>query len=249
MMTIDNTPFFRLLGPVGACQGEQSIDLGPAREQRLLVALLLSKGKPVPRASLPAWIWAEPGPGAAEMLGELMRNIRRRLAAMGLDHVLICENKLCWLNIPAEWVDVHRFERLVEAARRAADDRGAAALYREALDLVHGVPFGALSGERVDNHRTTLLDRLATVRIAWLEVELRLGNHHRYLPDLAELARAEPFDEKVAALLMRAYFRSGNQDRALEVFRQIDRRVRDELGNSVGRELVELQKRVLDNDW
>jgi DNA-binding SARP family transcriptional activator len=246
--TIENSPLFRLLGPVGACQHDRPVDLGPPREQRLIVALLLSKGRPVPRTSLLSWIWERPGACAMEMLAELMRNVRRRLAAMGIGDALICAKGLCRLDVPAEVVDVHRFERVVEAARRAVDDRAAAELYRQALDLVRGEPLGALRGERIDNCRTTLLDRLAAVRTGWLEVELRLGNHDRYLPDIAELNRAEPLNEKIAGLLMRAYVHSGDQGRALEVFRQIKKRIRDELGNDVGRELAALHWRILDND-
>ncbi len=183
-----------------------------------------------------------------EMLAELMRNVRRRLAGAGVGDVLICAKGLCRLDIPAELVDVHRFARLVEAARRAAEDRGAVTLYRQALDLVQGEPLGALRGPRIDNCRTTLLDRIAAARTWWLEAELRLGNHDRHLPDIAELHRAEPLNEKVAGLLMRAYFQSGNQDRALEVFRRIEKRIRNELGNNVGTELAELQRRILRND-
>lgn len=248
MMITENSLRFSLLGPVSAHQDGRPVELGPPREQRLLVALLLSGGKQVPRASLPPWIWDLPGPNAMEMLAELMRNVRRRLATVGFGDALICAKGLCRLRIPAELVDVHRFGRLVDAARRAAHDRGAAALYRQALDLVHGEPFGALHGTRIDNYRTTLLDRLAAARTWWLESELRLGNHDRYLPDIAELNRAEPLNEKIAGLLMRAYFRSGSQDRALEVFRRTERRIRDELGNSVGPELAALQRRILDND-
>lgn len=248
MGIIESPVRFRLLGPVGASHHDRPVELGPPREQRLLVALLAGKGKPVPRASLPSWIWERPGAGAMEMLAELMRNVRRRLACVGVGDVLICAKGLCRLDVPADLVDVHRFARLVEAARRAAGDRGAVGLYRQALDLVQGEPLGALRGRRVEDYRTTLLDRIAAVRTWWLEAELRLGNHDRHLPDIAELNRAEPLDEKVAGLLMRAYFQSGNQHRALEVFRRIERRVREELGNTVGRELAELHRRILEND-
>lgn len=248
MKITENSLRFRLLGPVSARRDDRPVEPGPPREQRLLVALLLSKGKQVPRASLPPWIWDRPGPGAMEMLAELMRNVRRRLATVGFGDALICAKGLCRLNIPADLVDVHRFERLVDAARQAASDRGAAALYRQALDLVHGEPFGALHGTRIDNYRTTLLDRLAAARTRWLEAELRLGNHDRYLPDIAELNRAEPLNEKLAGLLMRAYFQSGSQDRALEVFRRTERRIRNELGNNVGPEIAALQRTILEND-
>ncbi len=246
-MTSANTPEFRLLGPLVAVHNHQRIVLAPDREQRLLVALLAARSAPVSRSSLMEWIWDTLGKGAKDSLNELMYKLRNWLTPLGLREALISGNSMCRLEVPDDWVDLHRFRRLVDIARHG-DDQRAALLLRQAVGLFADEPLGALCGERINNFRTTLLDEFMSARIEYAEVSLRLGRQEEILPDLAQLSRTEPFHEKVAGLLMRAYYQNNDQKRALDVFSHITEQLRENLGADPGKELTELHQRILRQD-
>lgn len=246
-MNPENSPYFQLLGSLRAVHDGREVDLGGDRDQRMLIALLAAKSEPLPREVLMQWIWDDLGPSAVTMHQELMGKLRTRLTKMGLPRALVAEHGLCRLEIPADTVDLHRFRKLVSTAR-AGDDEHAADLLRQALELFDGEPFGALCGERVENFRTTLLDERMSARLEYAEVSLRLGRETQILPDLAELNRTEPFHEKVAGLLMRAHYQNNDPNRAGVVFHHIRKQLNEHLGTEVGKELAELNQRIIKQD-
>ena len=246
-MNLDIFPQFRLLGALRATHAGRKVDLGGDRDQRLLITLLAAMSEPLSRDALTGWIWDVPGLSAPAMLSELMATLRARLKEMGLPRALVAEHNLCWLVIPADVVDLHRFRKLVDTAR-AGDDERAAALLRQALELFDGEPFGGLCGQRVDNLRMTLLDERMSARLAYAEVSLRLGRQTEILPDLVELNRTEPFHETVAGLLMRAHYQNNDPNRACAVYLHIRKQLTENLGTEVGRELVELNQRIIEQD-
>jgi DNA-binding SARP family transcriptional activator len=246
-MNLTNFPYFRVLGTLRAVYGGRAVDLGGDRDKRMLVALLAARGEPLSRGALTQWIWDAPGRGAPAMLLELMGNLRRRLEQLGLAGALVAERGLCRLAVSADVVDLHRFRKLVGIAR-AGDDEHAADLLGQALALFECEPFGTLCGERVENFRTTLLEERMSARLEYAEVSLRLGREAQILPKLAELNRTEPFHEKVAALLMRAYYQNNEPNQASAVFQHIRKQLDEHLGIEVGKELVELNRRIIEQD-
>jgi DNA-binding SARP family transcriptional activator len=247
MMNPENFPRFRLLGSPRVEYDGQNLDLGGDRDQRMLIVLLAARSEPVPREALMRWIWDEPGHSAVAMHHELMGRLRARLTTWGLPGALVAEHGTCRLQVPDGAVDLHCFRRLVSDAR-AGDDQRAASLLRQALELFDGEPFGALCGERVENFRTTLLDERMSARIEYAEVSLRLGRETQILPELAELNRTEPFHEKVAGLLMRAHYQNNDSSRAGAVFQHIRKQLSENLGAEIGKELAELNQRIIQRD-
>jgi DNA-binding SARP family transcriptional activator len=63
------------------------------------------------------------------------------------------------------------------------------------------------------------------------DVELRLGHHAALLAGLSARADARPLDERLAGQLLLALYRGGRPNEALEHYRQIRRRLADELGS------------------
>ena len=68
------------------------------------------------------------------------------------------------------------------------------------------------------------------------------------IAELEGLVASNPLQERLRAQLMLALYRAGRQADALEVYRQTSELLRDELGLEPGRELQELERRVLRQD-
>ena len=74
---------FALLGPPQAWRDEESLELGPVREQALLIALLLRPGRTVGRQQLLDGVWGTEPPGTGDQSDPRLRApITSRLAEM-----------------------------------------------------------------------------------------------------------------------------------------------------------------------
>ena len=154
------------------------------------------------------------------------------------------------LVVPAEDVDVYRFQRAVAEGRGllAADPKAAQACLVAALTLwrgrvLGGVPEGLLSVER---------DRLEEERLQALEAridaDLVLGGGPALVSELGALCREHPLRERFTEQLMLALYRSGRQAHALATYREARRRLIDELGLEPGPRLRELEQAILSHD-
>ena len=81
-----------------------------------------------------------------------------------------------------------------------------------------------------------------------IDAELELGRHAQLVGELEALVAEHPYQERAAALLMLALYRSGRQAEALEVYRTVRRRLSDELGLQPGQELRDLEAAILRQD-
>ena len=89
--------------------------------------------------------------------------------------------------------------------------------------------------------------RLAT-QIERIDAELELGRHAQLVGELEALVAEHPYQERAAALLMLALYRSGRQAEALDVYRAVRTRLDVELGLQPGQELRELEAAILRQD-
>ena len=80
------------------------------------------------------------------------------------------------------------------------------------------------------------------------DVRLELGDHVSLVPELEALVRELPLDERMCARLMLAYHGCARQADALRAFTDMRRLLATERGIEPGRELVELERRILDGD-
>src|SRR5574342_641168 len=75
--------------------------------------------------------------------------------------------------------------------------------------------------------------------------ELDLGAHRELVAEIAALADQSPFRERLTQLLMLAFYRGGRQVEALEAYRQLRRRLGDELGLDPSEETRQLHAAIL----
>ncbi len=145
-------------------------------------------------------------------------------------------------------LDLLEFERLVEEARTAPVAQSIE-LRRRALALWRGPPLADVALEGPERHSLgRLSEQRLTTQIERIDAEVQLGHHAHVLGELEALVAEHPYQERAAALLMLALYRSGRQADALEVYRTVRGRLRDELGLQPGKELRDLEAAILRHD-
>lgn len=237
----------QVLGPVEARHAGELIDLGP-RQQRLILAVLgLQAGRIVGVDRLTELLWPAGPPRTAR--SAIQVRVSRLRTCLGRSAPIIGGSTGYLLDLPADQVDAHRFERLVtDAAAAEADER--VRLLRAALELWRGP---ALSGTTAEiDVRERLCARLEERRLTAYEdclaAELELGHHLHVLGELSDLASAHPGRDRLTELFMRALHRSGQSARALETARRHRRYLADELGVAPSSRLQEVEQAILRED-
>ncbi|HWM59066.1 MAG TPA: BTAD domain-containing putative transcriptional regulator [Pseudonocardia sp.] len=238
---------FRLLGELDALIDGRPVDTGHARQRCVLAALLVEVNRVVPVDQLIDRVWAERPPHRARnALSAYLSRLRQLLAAADVSITRVAGGYR--LVVDPQAVDLHRFRSLVRQARADADPGRAANGYERALELWRGEPFAAIDTPWFAGVRATLqAERLAAV-LDRNDAALRAGRHRDLLAELAGSARAHPLDERLAGQLMLALFRSGRQADALDTYRQLRERLRDELGADPGTALRAVHQQILTGD-
>lgn len=239
---------FGVLGPMAVTTGGTPVAV-PAKQRVVLAALLLRANQVVPAESIAEELWGADPPASARNTTQGYVNRLRQVLPVGR---LITRAPGYLLEVNAGELDLDRFTRLCDRARLAAgrrDWQGAAVQYSEALALWRGEPLADVPAAVLWR---TEVPRLRELRMQAIEsridAELHLGRHCELIGDLRRLTVDQPLREALHAQLMLALYRSGRQAEALEVFRTIDRWLRDELGIPAGRELQQLHQRILSAD-
>jgi DNA-binding SARP family transcriptional activator len=240
-----------VLGPLEVVGADGALTFGRQRE-RLLLALLAARAPAfVSTGQLVADLWSdEPPPGAATTLRSYVSSLRRGLRDRGYDGLVLTGRHGYALSAPAS--DQRRFTELVRVAGEHRDrgDRAAEAgalrralgLWRgEALDEVASVPAIVPIARLLHEQRLLTYER-------WSDAELAIGRHAELAAALMAVCEAHPTRERLWAYRMRALYRSGAHADALEAYRELYRRLRDELGIEPSAELRALELAILRQD-
>jgi DNA-binding SARP family transcriptional activator/tetratricopeptide (TPR) repeat protein len=240
---------FRLLGAMEIKVGDRLVPL-PRRQERLVLAvLLLEAGRPVAAERLVALVWPQARPaGARSVLRTYVSRLRATLATEG-GPAIVHRGDGYLAEVPAESVDVHRFDRLVDRAEDTSSPERRSELLREALGLWRGPALADIGPDEVRAPLVVRLDqRRAQALAARIDADLAAGRHAALLPELAERVAQAPADEGLAARLMLALHRSGRRAASLAEFRRITAVLRETLGLDPGAELRDLHAAILRDD-
>jgi DNA-binding SARP family transcriptional activator len=152
---------YRVLGPIEVWAGTQRLDIGGARQRRLLGALILAGGRPVSADRLVDVVWSgDPPAGARNSLRTYIARARRVLEIDG-DAPLLTDPNGWRLDRPADALDSARFESLLAAARAlSADPMAALTSLDEALSLWRDDAFVEFRGEEWCAGEAVRLDEL-----------------------------------------------------------------------------------------
>lgn len=237
-----------VLGPPVAWRDGTQLDLGPVRQQALLVALLLRPGATVSKQELLDGIWEFDAP-VGNVVPVYVYRLRQCLGTEDGAPALITRDRGGYRfegeGVRVDAVRLEEFAAEAESAERAGDLAAAVEARSRALELFRGEPLAGLPGPFAASERARLTERKMTLSLEKLDGQLRLGRHTETVGPLSALSEASPQSEPVAALLMRALYASGRQADALAVYSRIRGELVSELGVEPGQELRRVHQAVL----
>jgi DNA-binding SARP family transcriptional activator/tetratricopeptide (TPR) repeat protein/transcriptional regulator with XRE-family HTH domain len=241
--------WLRVLGPVQVRDGDAWLSPPGAQLRLLLARLALSVGQVVLVDDLIDVLWVErPPPSARASLQILVVGLRKALVGLPGCAVERYGDGYQLRAVPDK-VDVHRFRSLVCSAREAPDENHALAAFDQALALWRGpalsdvpatVRVEAIRAGLAEEHLSAVQDRFGCL--------LGAGRNQEAAAGIPLVLAGHPLAERLAGMLMIAWYRCGRQADALQVFRDLRGRLAGELAVEPGPELQRLHQQILSAD-
>jgi DNA-binding SARP family transcriptional activator len=246
---VDERARLRLLGPVQVW--ENGAWRSPVRPQLrlLLAAHALSAGEVMLAAGLIDLIWDDRPPASAraslQTLIARLRQVLNGVPECGLER----HGDGYRLRVDRSLVDVHQFRSLAKSARQARESTEAIGYFDRALALWQGPALAdvpataraeAIRSGLEEEHLAAIQDRFGCL--------LAAGRDAEAAAEIPIMLALHPLSERLASLLMLAWYRRGRQADALAVFRELRSRLSAELGIEPGPEVQRLHRQILSAD-
>ena len=240
--------WFRVLGDVCAEQDGIPVPLGRRQERRLLGLLLTEVGRAVPTERLADLLWdGEPPVRARNVIQTYVGRLRSVLLPFDV-HIRTTSGGYR-VDVPAEDVDLHRFQVYVASARTVAEPAERAEILAAAMDLWHGPLLGDVATERLRSRLGAAFEELRLTALEqYAEAELACGHCAQAIALLANVATIHPVRERLVGLLMQAYADAGRKSEALAVYREARQTLVNELGLEPGAYLRQRHEQMLRGD-
>ncbi len=240
---------FRILGPLEVVGDEGPIHLGAPKLRATLAILLLNVNRVVSVERLADDLYAGAAPvTAVTQVQRQISELRKTLGASAIE----TRAPGYVIRLAPDQLDLKRFERRADEATQAlAQGKGrvAADLFADALELWRGPPLADLAYEPFAQ---ISIERLAEIRLAVLEqrieADLAVGSHALLIPEVEELVAEHPLRERLRGQLMLAFYRSGRQAEALDVYRRTRETLVEEFGIEPTPSLHALERAILTQD-
>jgi DNA-binding SARP family transcriptional activator/tetratricopeptide (TPR) repeat protein len=241
---------FELLGPVRAVCDGAPINVGVRKQRFVLAILALDANRMVPVDRLVDLIWPDRPPVTARsVIHGHISAIRGALARAGAARYAVAlhrEGSGYRLVCPSTLVDAHRFTDLVTQASAEPALAHRIAILDTALALWRGP---ALAGAAPEEVRARLCRRLEETRLtamlSRLDALVQQGRYDETIHELTGLADEHPDVPRITELLMTALHSAGRSAAALQVYRDVKRRLVEELGMDPPAELQRMEVAIL----
>ena len=243
------------LGPVRLLVNGTSIDLGGARQRRLLSVLLAERGTVVSTDRLIEAVFeGEPSDAARATFRTYVARLRRALDAAGVDgaEVIVTAPPGYRIESSAMALDSASFEEGVRHAEdrlAVGDTDGAVLTVEAALALWRGEAYGEFAEEEWARPEAVRLEqRRLAARELRVEALVESGRHDAAIPEAEALVAQEPFRERPRRLLMVAMYRSGRHAEALRCGHEFRSFLAEEAGLETTGDLAELEQMIIECD-
>lgn len=236
---------FQVFGGVEVHVGSGLIDAGHSRQRCVLAALVVDANRAVSIDRIIARVWADRAPSRSrETIYSYISRLRRIL--MRFPDVQIAHRSSGYvLSVDPLAVDLHRFRRLANQARRESDGGEKVALLDQALQLWRGPALAGLSTQWANGLREALTNERVAVELDRNDIALRRGLHSEILASMLDSSVRRPLDERLAAQLILGLYRCGQQSEALDRYERVRRQLADELGVDPNPSLQALYQQIL----
>ncbi|WP_067677067.1 BTAD domain-containing putative transcriptional regulator [Nocardia miyunensis] len=247
----------RVLGPVELRLGDATVAIGGRNPSAMLALLMLNRDRVVRSDELIHQIWGSDAAQAPPArLHVLVSKLRSQLRGQSVDDAAVIASDAAGYRLALDdaHCDLGRFEsaRSAAAAASAAGDHAEAArLYRVALAEWRGAPLSNLRGFDFADSASLVLDEGRWNCLeARIDADLACGSSADLIGELTALThdRALRLREPLWAQLATAQYRRDRQADALETLRRVRRILADELGVSLGPALIELERKILNQE-
>jgi SARP family transcriptional regulator, regulator of embCAB operon len=240
---------YRVLGPVEVNHDGRQLPLDGAKQRTVLTVLLMAGDLVVYDAQLGEHLWGQKAP--ITMNAQIYTYVSRLRKVLGR-HARITRHSPGYLmQIGSAWFDLHDFTELSRRgheAHAAGDFELAAELLSAALSLWRGPALANVSTHLAEAVRPQLEEARLSALTGRIEADLALDRHMALLPELTQLVRQFPLQERFRAQLMTALYRCDRQADALAVYEQGRRMLAGELGVDPGALLQRVLHAILNSD-
>jgi DNA-binding SARP family transcriptional activator len=240
---------FSILGSLDVRMPAGRIAITAPKQRATLATLLLEINNEVPVDRLTSYIWDGKPPASAQTtLQSYIYRLRQSLRPItGVE--LETGPDSYTLRVDPARTDLWYFrERVSHAAVRAANDdlRDSVRSLRDGLSVWRGSALSGVPGKNLRQEAQYLEDERIRALEELFGAEIALDGHRRVIPELVKLVSVYHFHETFHAQLMLAFYRSGRQAEALQVYLRTRRKLREKLGIEPGPELQELHQAILE---
>ncbi|MEU3352371.1 BTAD domain-containing putative transcriptional regulator [Streptomyces sp. NPDC037389] len=249
-----------MLGPLEVIDADRPVALGGIKQRATLGFLLLQANRVVATSQLLRALWPvdEAPTSARKILQNAVWGLRGVLSAGTAENggaggpALLTQAPGYVLRVDPDDVDLHRFQRQVEAGRAkfsAGAPEDAATLLREALTLWQGPALADLVETGIAWPELAAVEKARLDAMEdYFEAELACGRHQGVLGELETMVATESLRERSCGQLMLALYRCGRQADALAVYDKVRTTLVEDLGLEPGRSLRDLQHAILTHD-
>jgi DNA-binding SARP family transcriptional activator len=250
----------KVLGALKASISDVPCIPSATKPRQIFALLAVNAGRVVTVSEIADELWGDDPPRSqTTTLHTYIRHLRKKLdsvigddvtsGASSSKNVLVTEHGGYCLDIEPDQIDAGRYNQLANAGRRAAangDHVFAAEKLAAALKLWRGPALADVEvGPQLGIEKAWLEEsRLGDLELR-IDMDLRIGRHHRILGELAALCARYPMLEGFHAQYMLALYRSGRQWRALEIYQRLRSVLVNQLGIDPTPRLQNLQHAIL----
>jgi DNA-binding SARP family transcriptional activator len=245
---------FNLMGTFEVLEDGRVLTPTAAKPRQVLAMLAISASTMVSAEQLIDELWPDGPPTRARTavqtyVYQLRKLLGRSFSSSRGKEVLVTRPAGYVLAVPRDNVDIYRFRHLMErgkTALRRGDTSHAADLLRDSLRLWRGSMFAdVIRGPRLEGHSVYLEEQRMEALALRIEADLETKRHREIVGELRLLVTTHRLHEWLYVRLMQALHRSGRRGEALDVYQQLARLLRDELGLEPSTAAKQIQRQIL----